>query len=90
MNICSLLSYSIVSNDKKDNDYDPNYDRLYSLKPENNTDKKNEVQDEKIKVVENPYYGSGELDAEEDIPVRVESVELKAAICQKTDNPYYE
>ena len=60
------------------------------MKPENNADKNNEVQEQMIKVVENPYYGSGDLDADEDIAVRVDSVNKKAAICQKTDNPYYE
>ena len=60
------------------------------MKPGVDIDGKKEAQEEKIKVVENPYYGSDELAADEDIVVRVESVNKNAAICQKTENPYYE
>lgn len=60
------------------------------MKPGGDTNETKKIQEEKIKVVENPYYGSDDLDADEDIAVRVDSVNQTAAICQKTDNPYYE
>ena len=82
--------YVHTLDDKEENDYDPTYDRVYSLKPKEDENKMKESQEEKIKVVENPYYGSGELDADEDIVVRVESTNQTAAICKKTDNPYYD
>ena len=47
-------------------------------------------QEERIKVVENPYYGSGELPANEDFVVKVDSVDQNATIIQKTENVYYE
>ena len=47
-------------------------------------------QEEKIKVVENPYYGSGEISANDDFVVRVDSADQNATIIQKTENVYYE
>ena len=78
---------------EEEDDYDPTYDRVYSgmhLKMEENTNRKNTNQEEKIKVVENPCYGSGDFDRDDDFAVQGEEGEEKAAICQKTDNPYYE
>ena len=59
-------------------------------KMEQDSNKKEEDKEEKIKVVENPYYGSGELEKDDDLVVKAEEGEEKAAICQKTENPYYE
>ena len=90
-----ILSYNkfILDDNEEEDDYDPTYDRLYSavnLKMEGDINEKKENEEEKIKVVENPYYGSGEFENENDFEVKAEEGEKKAAICQKTENPYYE
>ena len=84
--------FNLDDNGEED-DYDPTYDRLYSgmnLKMEEDTYNQKENKEEKVKVVENPYYGSGEFENEDDFAVKAEEGEKKAAICQKTENPYYE
>ena len=90
-----ILSWNkfILDDNEEEDDYDPTYDRVYSAmhrKMEQDSNKKEEDKEEKIKVVENPYYGSGELEKDDDLVVKAEEGEEKAAICQKTENPYYE
>ena len=84
-----------MSEDKEeeDDDYDPTYDRVYSgihLKMDEDTHTKKANQQEKMNVVENPYYGSAEVYRGDDFVVQGEKGEEKAAVCQQTENPYYE
>ena len=88
----SILHF-FYSDDKEDYDDDPTYDRVYSGWGINTKQNRNDAevkQEEKIKVVENPYYGSGELQANEDFVIRVDSTDQNAHIIQKTENVYYE
>ena len=76
-----------------DEDNDPTYDRVYSeirFKKDNSSEISKVNQDEKIKVVENPYYCSDDFNGEAYFTVEVDQGQRDVVVCHKKENPYYD